>query len=300
MLYTMTDRILPAYYRDNYYGPYQPVCGKMDSFLQPNVIEALHYHNCMELGICICGNGLTHVDNQIYAFSAGDLQVIPSGVPHLSAAEPGVETRWHWISLDPLRILEDGGFQPIRQLRQLCTDSFAGLFHPWEHPRLAEIIYRLRDTILAADMYSPVEQQFLAGQLVIECARVGKSAGTETMEMGYVRKIKPAVLYIRENFADQEAMRQARIAQVCDMSVSHFRAVFKRETGMSVRDFIIQTRLAKAAHLLKNTDASVLSIALESGFGQVSCFNRVFSRVFGQTPSGFRKYSRNGAIQQKM
>lgn len=296
MLYTLTDRILPAYYRNNYYGPYQPVWGKMNGLLQPNVIEALHYHSCMELGICICGNGLTYVDNRIYHYSEGDLQVIPADVPHLSAAAPGVETRWHWISLDPLRILAEGGFPPDPELRQLCKDSFAGLFHPWEHPRLADIIHRLQDTILAPDPYSSAEQQFLAGQLLIECGRVGKAVRTEAMNTGYVGKIKPAVLYIRENFADQEAMRQARIADVCHMSVSHFRAVFKKETGMSVRDFIIQTRLAKAAHLLKNTDSSVLSIALESGFGQVSCFNRVFSRVFGQTPSGFRKGSRNSTM----
>lgn len=293
MLYTLTDRILPAYYRDNYYGPYQPVCGKMNSLLQPNVIEALHYHSCTEIGICLCGSGVTYVDNRIYTFSEGDMQVIPPNVPHLSAAGSDDQTRWHWISLDPLRILEEGGFPPDPELRQMCNGSFAGLFHPWEHSRLADIIYRLRDTILEADRYSTMEQSFLAGQLLIECARVGAAERTEAMYMGYVGKIKPAVLYIRENFADQEAMRQENIAGVCGMSISHFRAVFKRETGVSVRDFIIQTRLAKAAHLLKNTDASVLSIALESGFGQISCFNRVFSRVFGQTPSGFRRHSRN-------
>lgn len=292
MLYTLSDRILPAYYRDNYFGTYQPVCGKMNILLQPNVIEALHYHSCMELGICICGTGLTYVDNRIYSFSAGDIQVIPAEVPHLSAAAPGVETRWHWISLDPLRILKDGGVQLDPALRKLSTDCFSGLFHPWEHPRLANVIHQLRDTVLLADSYSPMEQTFLSGQLLVECARVGTAVGKEGINIGCVEKIKPAVLYIRENFADPVAMRQERIAAVCDLSVSQFRAVFKRETGMPFRDFIIQTRLAKAAHLLKNTDATVLSIALETGFGQVSCFNRIFAKTFGQTPSAFRKNAR--------
>ena len=36
-------------------------------------------------------------------------------------------------------------------------------------------------------------------------------------------------------------------------------------------------------------------IAMESGFGQISCFNRSFSKIFGQTPTAFRKNSRNPA-----
>lgn len=289
MLYSLSDKILPAYYRENYYGPYRAVCGKMNSILQPSVIEALHYHSCAEIGICLCGSGVTYVDNRIYSFSAGDLQFIPPNVPHLSAAAPGVETRWQWISFDPWRILQDSGYQQLAQLELLCRDCFAGVFHSWEHPHLADVVYRFRDAAEAPDAYSQLEYAFLSGQLLIECARIGEETKTDAPGKGYVGKLKPAVLYIRENFADKEAMREERIAATCAMSVSHFRAVFKRETGMSVREFILQTRLAKAAHLLKNTDAGILSIAMESGFGQASCFNRVFARVFGQTPSGFRK-----------
>lgn len=296
MLYTLSEKILPSYYRDNYGGSYKilHIHKGESTALQPSVIEALHYHRCAEIGICVCGSGITHVDDRIYAFSQGDMQFVPPGVPHLSAATPGVETRWQWISFEPRRILEDSGYQQTDALTQRCAELFSGVFHPWEYPRLAQLIYRFRDAALTPDAYSEQEIPFLTGQLLVECARIGKDVRPETVNKGYAGKLKPAVLYIRENFADKEAMRQERIAQVCGMSVSHFRAVFKRETGMSVRDFIIQTRLAKAAYLLKNTDASVLSVAMESGFGQVSCFNRIFSKTFGRTPTSFRKHAGNG------
>jgi len=264
----------------------------MNSLLKHDVVEALHFHNCAEIGICLSGSGITYVGNRIYNSSAGDRQFVPPNVPHLSAATPEVETRWQWISLEPLRILEDSGYQLTQQVREMAGNSFAGLFHPWEHRHLADILYRFRDAVLSPDKYTPMEYAFLSGQLLVECARIGKDVTPENLSKGYAGKLKPAVLHIRENFADKEEMREERIAGICDMSVSHFRAVFKRETGMSVRDFIIQTRLAKAAHLLKNTNASILSAAMESGFGQVSCFNRIFSRVFGQTPTAFRKRSK--------
>ena len=289
MLYTMADKILPAFERKNYYGEYQPVFGRMDVQLRHTPVDTLHYHSCAEIGICLCGSGITHVDDRIYGFSAGDLQFVPPGVPHFSSAAPDTLTKWHWISLEPLRILEESGCKLLEQLRQYSRDSFAGMFHPWEHPVLADILYRFRDLLLTEDPYRQTEYVFLSGQLLVECARIGKEMDREGVNRGYAGKLKPAVQYIREHYADKEAMRQERIAARCAMSTSHFRAVFKEETGLSVRDFIIQTRLAKAAHLLTNTDMDILSVAMESGFGQVSCFNRIFRRSFGCTPTAFRK-----------
>lgn len=289
MQYTLADRILPAYYRNNYNGEYRPLFGKMDGLLGYDQIQALHYHSCAEIGICLQGEGVTHIEDRIYHFSAGDLQFVPPGIPHLSAAAPDTETRWHWISLEPLRILKEAGFQDMALLQELSDRSFAGVFHPKAYPRLADLFYKFWDQLVQERSYAQQELIFLAGQLVVECARIGEEAEPERRNRSYSGKLKPAIRYIRENYPYKEAMREERIAQICSMSSSHFRAVFKRETGVSVRDFILQTRLAGAAYLLKSTENSVLSIALESGFGQASCFNRMFLQHFGQTPTAYRK-----------
>lgn len=293
MQYTLADRILPAYYRNNYNGEYRLLFGKMNSPLRDDRIRALHYHSCAEIGICIQGSGVTYIEDRIYEFSAGDLQYISPGVPHLSAATPGVETRWHWISLEPQRILKESGFQDPELLRELSGNSFDGVFHPQEHPRLADIFYRLRDQLLQQMLYAREELIFLSGQLLVECARIGKEGDRGDTKRRSGGKLAPAIRYIRENYPNKEVMREEQIARTCNMSSSHFRAVFKRETGISVRDFILQTRLARGAYLLKSTDSSVLRIALESGFGQASCFNRMFVQHFGQTPTAYRKSTRN-------
>ena len=244
------------------------------------------------MGFCICGSGVTHVENRIYAFEKGDLQFVPSGVSHLSAAEPGVETKWQWISVDIGRVLEEGGFSRVEEYEAMCAGGFAGVFHPWEHKRLAEIMCRFRDSVLTADEYGDAEQMFLVGQLITECARIGKERQAQGSEDDIGGKIRPAVLYIRRHFHNKEAMRQEQIAGVCGISISHLRALFKRETGLTVQEFIIQTRLAKAAFLLQNTDMSIMRVAMESGFTQIACFNRMFLRRFGQSPSAFRKQNK--------
>lgn len=291
MLYTLAEKIMPAYYRDYYHGEYA-VIHRNPAFLSSKPITALHYHHCVELGICLQGRGTTYVDNRKYSYSAGDLQVMPAGIPHLSMAEKGVPTEWFWISFDPLKILKESGIHHIDLLEDMASNSYSGIFHPWEHPELSEIIYKLRDVPLDQGVETDIACTFLAGQLLQECARIGDADRTEQPLTDSSVKLMPAVLYIRQNYANKDLMREERIAASCNMSISHFRAVFKRETGLTVRDFIIQTRLVMAAHLLRNTNHNVIDIALESGFGQISCFNRIFHREFGETPTAFRKKSR--------
>jgi AraC-like DNA-binding protein/mannose-6-phosphate isomerase-like protein (cupin superfamily) len=291
MLYTLAERIMPAYYRDYYSGDYSQI-RRNPAFLSSNPITALHYHKCVELGICLRGRGITYVDNRKYNYSTGDLQVMPAGVPHLSMAEKGIPTEWFWISFEPLRILKESGICHYAMLEEMAQKSYCGIFHPWEYPQLAELIYKFRDVPLDKGAETDMACTFLAGQLLQECARIGDVDYTEKPLTSNSVKVMPAVLHIRQNYGDKELMREEVVAGTCYMSTSHFRAVFKKETGMTVRDFIIQTRLVAAAHLLKNTDSSIMDIAAESGFGQVSCFNRSFLKAFGQTPTAFRKKSR--------
>ena len=291
MLYTLSPKILPAYYRDYYHGDYRTMRRDV-SFLATNPITALHYHTCLELGICVCGSGVTYVENRIYSYSAGDLQVMPAGVPHLSMGNPDDRSAWCWISLEPLRILKESRLQGFDLLQTMSENSYAGVFHPWEYPQLAELLHRFKTVQLDGTPESELECVFLTGQLLLECARIGDVDGKKQPLAGSCARVMPAVHYIRENYADKEAMREEKIARTCNMSTSHLRAVFKKETGLTVRDFIIQTRLVMAAHLLKNTDKSILDVAMESGFGQISCFNRSFLKAFSQTPTAFRKNAR--------
>ena len=291
MLYTLSDRIMPAYYRDYYHGDYTQVRRDV-SRLTTNPITALHYHKCLELGICISGSGITYVDNRIYTYSEGDLQVVHAGIPHLSTGNKDDRGTWCWISLEPMRIFEDGGMTGLDTLQELTENSYSGVFHPWEHPHLAELLYQFQNLMLDDSQYSRLSILFLTGQLLLECSRIGNTDGTDLPMTAASAKVMPAVHYIRTNYNDAEAMREEKIAAACNMSCSHLRAVFKRETGLTVRDFVIQTRLVAAAYLLKKTERNILDIALESGFGQISCFNRSFLKVFKQTPSAFRKNAR--------
>lgn len=65
--------------------------------------------------------------------------------------------------------------------------------------------------------------------------------------------------------------------------------LFKQQTGVSCTEFVIQVRLNKASELLINTSHSILDIATDVGFNNLSNFNRQFKRYYQLTPSQYRK-----------
>jgi AraC family transcriptional regulator len=78
------------------------------------------------------------------------------------------------------------------------------------------------------------------------------------------------------------------LARGAAMSRYHFLRTFRRVVGMTPHQYVLHTRLHRAAVHLRRTDAPVLTIALEAGFEDLSTFNRRFRRGMGKSPSAYR------------
>jgi AraC-like DNA-binding protein len=79
------------------------------------------------------------------------------------------------------------------------------------------------------------------------------------------------------------------IAQIAGFSDSHFMRYFKETMGTSFVDYLKEYRLTMAARLLLSSDSSILAIASEVGFDNLSYFNRSFKKQYKVTPSQYRR-----------
>ena len=80
----------------------------------------------------------------------------------------------------------------------------------------------------------------------------------------------------------------ADIANEAYMSPSYMCAVFKRETGQTLNEFIIEDKMNLAKELLINTKMKVFEIALHLGYDAPHYFSYSFKHYTGQTPQQFR------------
>lgn len=70
---------------------------------------------------------------------------------------------------------------------------------------------------------------------------------------------------------------------------------FKRQTGHSPIDYLIQTRIAKARNLLLRSDATLSEIAAEVGYSDVYYFSRIFKKHVGISPIQYQRKMREEA-----
>jgi AraC-like DNA-binding protein len=111
----------------------------------------------------------------------------------------------------------------------------------------------------------------------------------------------PLVQKAREYIANNktEALSLAGVAKVSGASVFHFCKVFKKSTGLKFTDYVARVRLEDARTQLLNPSRRISEIAYDVGFQSLTQFNRMFKRVFGQSPTEFRAHLRKGKPKSK-
>jgi AraC-like DNA-binding protein/ligand-binding sensor protein len=87
-----------------------------------------------------------------------------------------------------------------------------------------------------------------------------------------------------------EPLSLAAVAQASGASVFHFCKVFKKTTGLRFTDYVGRVRLEDAKTQLLNPNRRISEIAYDVGFQSLTQFNRMFKRVFGQSPTKFRAH----------
>ncbi len=85
-----------------------------------------------------------------------------------------------------------------------------------------------------------------------------------------------------------ERLGLADLARQAGMSPYHFLRTFRQVVGMTPHQYVLRTRLHRAAVRLRRSNEPISTIAFESGFDDLSTFNRRFRRIVGASPGAYR------------
>ncbi|MBQ9824074.1 MAG: response regulator [Solobacterium sp.] len=123
-------------------------------------------------------------------------------------------------------------------------------------------------------------------------AKALQEAMTRASAYGQVIKeeediISPVTNYIREHLSEKISREQ--LADLVYLHPDYLTHVFKEKTGLSLSAYILKERLKQSKNLLRNTDKSINTIALDCGFSDASYFTRIFRRETGISPRQYRE-----------
>lgn len=92
---------------------------------------------------------------------------------------------------------------------------------------------------------------------------------------------------ISEKYGERLSLKQ--VADMIHLSPSHFSQIFRKETGKTVNEFILEVRMKSAKRLLEQGKESLTEISYRCGFSSPSHFSTAFRSYFGEKPSTYQK-----------
>ncbi len=181
---------------------------------------------------------------------------------------------------------EQRASDPVRNIKNYCIITNTLLRKAAEqggvHPIYIDSLstdFALRIEALS----SPAAGPALIGEMAKGYCRLVREHSTK----GYSALIQKAIILIEGNLSGNVTL--SHLASELSVNSSYLSALFRKETGVTLTDYIAQQRISHARHLLESTRLQVQTIGQLCGFEDVHYFSKVFKRLTGLTPKAYRQ-----------
>ena len=233
-----------------------------------------HWHSEIELIVIKKGRGLVSVDFQRRNVSAGDIIFIRPGRLHSIEQEPGRSMEYENIILKPdLLVFGQNDLCAVRFITPLMTgrlpvDTF--ITPALSYYREASGYIRQIDLLCGTkpEGYQLGVKGFLFQFIFLLIANRLKEEEEPAIQSKTLEKLKTILKYVEEHYTDHITIED--MASLTYYSKSHFMKFFKSHMGSGFIEYLNDYRLTMAERLLRSSDLSVLEVAEQSGFDNLS------------------------------
>jgi len=189
----------------------------------------------------------------------------------------------------------DECFEGMQQGRVDYTDlssfyfGFMNMLFQWLNKKGISItdVYGDREWVVSeAVLKSLPRMRGWTQQICQQAASYAVSNGKDVSQV--VHKVQR---YMLEHLGDE--FSRERVAEQVYLNPAYLSRLFRRETGLSLTDYIVKQRIAKAREDLEKTNLKISDIAIEVGYANFSHFSKLFKRSTGLTPQEYRKKYQN-------
>ena len=261
------------------------------SFEQPGIMATAHWHAQVEVNYVFRGAVLYQMQGHPADLQAGDLCIFWGGLPHrvIDTAEDTLFLAIHLplIHFFRLRLAADIQHRLMRGATLVTArpdPEDAAAFRRWSAYMQSGDPLQANHAI--EELLLRIERIRFAPYRLLEAPRA-PAAPLEAPDQQSFQNIGRICEFVAENF--REDICSTDIALSADIHPKYAMSVFKKSTGMTLNDYVSLLRLSYAQALLMHDEANVLKVAMESGFGSLSAFNKCFRKIAGMSPSTFKR-----------
>jgi AraC-like DNA-binding protein/quercetin dioxygenase-like cupin family protein len=248
-----------------------------------------HFHPEYEIVYISNGKGKRHIANHISHFEDGDLIFLGPHLPHFGFTEQVEEPHLEIVlQMKPDFLGEDFFAKPeMRNIQQLFERSHVGLsfrgrtkekvggalnqlFYLEPFDRLVGLM-KILNTLARTDEYELLNVE----QFSLE------------VSSQYFDRMQEVYQYVGQHFQEEISLQE--ISDRVNMTTPAFCRFFKKVTDKTFTQFVNEMRIEEARRLLLDKHRSIAEVSYESGFNNLSHFNKHFKRLNGLSPSEYRK-----------
>jgi AraC-like DNA-binding protein/uncharacterized cupin superfamily protein len=248
-----------------------------------------HHHPEYELTYIQKGKGKRFVGDHIESFTAGDLVLLGSQLPHTWVSDGKGKEQCRAVVLQFSQEFIESllNYPEMAELNRIFEKSKSGLQFRLKKqssaPQLMESLptssglQRIQIFIKLFDSLLLEKTKLLSSPVYQHLIKVGKTE----------KRINKVFQYINKAYSGTLSIHGA--AGLIHLSESAFCKFFRRASGKTFSDYVNDVRIAQVCTQLIETDDPVSAIAYSCGFENLAYFNRVFLKKKKMQPGNYRK-----------
>lgn len=247
-----------------------------------------HFHPEYEIVFVTGASGTRHIGDHISRYEGSDLVLIGPYIPHLNF-DYGVRTQCEQVVVQMKEDFMGRDFMMLPEMamcRQLFENARTAIAFSGETKRkVGEMLMQLS----AADPFQRMLQLLqIFGELAAsqEFESLGARPLENLSDFKEQQRMQRVHRYVEDHYQQQPDTHTA--AALVNLSTAAFCRYFKKSTSLTFTDYVNKYRINQAKKLLL-MDKNVTEACYDTGFENLSHFNRTFKKFAGENPSAFRK-----------
>ncbi|QOD60925.1 helix-turn-helix domain-containing protein [Polaribacter haliotis] len=248
----------------------------------------LHQHEEIQISLIVKGEGTLIVGDTINNYEAGNILVLGSNLPHVFQSTENLKAESHMVTLFFTENSFGKNFFELQELHEINR-----FFKQAKHGFKIVSDKNITTLFLELKTASKLDRFISLLQVLKKVTSLEyESLSSFIYEKKYTavegKRMRDVFDFTMSNFTEDITLDA--IANVASMTKNAFCKYFKKRTNKSYFRFLNELRIENASKLIvSNTDFTLAEIAYNSGFKNISNFNRHFKSIKKMSPSNYKK-----------